>query len=857
MRPRLKFLLRWPARSLAGVARAGWLLAALAVPAAELGEVRKAFLAGQYGEVIQTTQKAVSDNAYEEEWRQLLVRALLATGQYTQAQEAAASAMSRHPSSIQMRLLGHEAALANGDTERARSLLREINRLAGSRTWAYTDPPNLVALGRAALLLGAEPKTVLDNFFERARAREPELRDTHLAIADLALNKGDFELASKAAAEGLKKLPNDPDLHYAMARAWAPSDRRRMGQSLESALAQNTNHVPSLLLFASHLIDAEEYDEARATLDRAMRVNPWHPEAWACRAVIAHLRNDAEAEKQARDSALKFWTNNPQPLHLIGQKLSAKYRFTEGAACQRQALAFDTNFLPAKIQLAQDLLRLGQTEEGWRLAEEVHAADGYDVLAYNLVTLKENLAKFRTVTNEHFVVRMSEHEAAVYGSRVLALLERARNALVGKYGVTLLEPTFVEIFPQQRDFAIRTFGELGGAGYLGVCFGRLITANSPASTATGPVNWESVLWHEFCHVVTLQMTKNKMPRWLSEGISVYEELQASPGWGQTMNPKYREMILGKDLTPIRELSAAFLTPKSGLHLQFAYYESALVVEFIAQRFGLDALKNILRDLASGAEINAAIARHTAPMEQLEKNFAAFARERAEKLAPELDFKKLDITEAVKPAPDLFNLHPKNFWVLTAQAKRAIADKKWEEAKAPLHKLIELYPGYTEEDNAYSLLALVCRELGDTEKEREALEQLAARSGDAWDAYLRLMELDESKGKWRGVRENAERFLAVNPLQPQPYRHLARASESLGRDDDAIAAYRTMLLLDPPDPAGVHFALARLLHKRGDEAARRHVLQALEEAPRFREAHRLLLEINRAKKAASAATPTAP
>ena len=40
-----------------------------------------------------------------------------------------------------------------------------------------------------------------------------------------------------------------------------------------------------------------------------------------------------------------------------------------------------------------------------------------------------------------------------------------------------------------------------------------------------------------------------MPRWLSEGISVYEERQENPAWGSAMNPRYREMILGDDLTP--------------------------------------------------------------------------------------------------------------------------------------------------------------------------------------------------------------------------------------------------------------------------------------------------------------------
>ena len=75
------------------------------------------------------------------------------------------------------------------------------------------------------------------------------------------------------------------------------------------------------------------------------------------------------------------------------------------------------------------------------------------------------------------------------------------------------EPVTVEIFPQQQDFAIRTFGLPGGEGFLGVCFGRVITANSPASQGDSPSNLDSVLWHEFCHVVTLEKTSNRMPRW--------------------------------------------------------------------------------------------------------------------------------------------------------------------------------------------------------------------------------------------------------------------------------------------------------------------------------------------------------
>src|SRR6185295_296292 len=106
----------------------------------------------------------------------------------------------------------------------------------------------------------------------------------------------------------------------------------------------------------------------------------------------------------------------------------------------------------------------------------------------------------------------------------------ARATLTKKYGLDLTNTVTVEIFPQQKDFAVRTFGMPGGEGYLGVCFGRVITANSPASQKSNPASWEAVLWHEFCHVITLGLTKNKMPRWLSEGISVFEEEQANRSW---------------------------------------------------------------------------------------------------------------------------------------------------------------------------------------------------------------------------------------------------------------------------------------------------------------------------------------
>jgi tetratricopeptide (TPR) repeat protein len=811
--------------------------------AVEWEEAQRLYLHGQYQSCITNVQAAIEEGAYGEDWRLLLTDSLLAVGQYSNALEVVEKALDRYTTSIRLRLQARTVYLYNGLPDRARAVLNQVNYLGGSRIWAYRDPPNLVALGRAALLLGADARRVLEQFFDRAKLQDAKLRDVYLASGQLALDKEDFQLAAKVFAEGVKRLPDDPDLHFGLARAFASSDRRQMLQSLDAAMDLNTNHVPSYLLLADHLVDGEEYAAAAENLAAVLKVNPWQPQAWAYRAVIAQLEAQPEDAARARAKALKYWTNNPAVDHLIGRKLSQKYRFQEGARCQRRALEFDPDYLPAKIQLAQDLMRLGEEEEGWKLAGQVHEEDGYNVPAFNLVTLKESLQKFETLTNRDFILRMSPREAALYGGQALDLLGEAKEKLSQKYGLTLTRPTIVEVFPEQKDFGVRTFGMPDNPGFLGVCFGSVITANSPASQGGHPNNWRAVLWHEFCHVITLQLTRNKMPRWLSEGISVYEERQANPAWGQIMNPRYREMILGGELTPMSDLSAAFLAPKSDFHLQFAYYESALAVEFLVGHFGLDNLRAILRDLGEDVEINEAIPRHTAPMEKMEADFESFARQRAEALGPGLDWEKPDPDRPDEETPEWLEKHSKNYFVLMKRAGRLLEEEKWNEAKAPLHTLLDLYPEQRGPNNAYPMLALALRKLNETAEERRVLNRWSLLDGDALEAYQRLMEIAAEDKDWKAVAQNANRYLAVNPLVPQPYRYLAQASEKLGDAPSAIRAWKTLLNLDEPDPAELHFHLATLMHQSQDAGARRQVLQALEEAPRFRAAHRLLLKID--------------
>lgn len=832
-----------------------WLAAmVISTSAADLAQAKTAIIKGDYQRAIAQCELALKSDTGEEEWPLLLTESLMALGRYSNAQAVVSRAIEQFPFSLRTKLAARQVSLYNGNTTQAREYLEEMAGLANRRQWAYRDAQSLVALGKAALLMGVDPKKVLENTFDRAKKADPDLRDAHVASVQVALDKNDFQLAEKLTNEALKKFPNDPDFLYARAQALAGSDRKAMLASLSAALEINENHIPSYLLIADHLIDAEEYAEAETKIGRALEVNPHHPQAWAYRAVMAHLKNELASETEFRRTALKFYTNNPAVDHLIGRKLSSKYRFAEGAAYQRRALAFEPDFVPAKSQLAQDLLRLGEDQEGWALAEQVYQEDGYDVVAYNLANLKDSMSQFITLTNEYFTVRMGASEAPVYGDRVMNLLTRAHTNLCLKYGVELQTPTFVEIFPNQKDFAVRTFGMPGGAGYLGVCFGRVITANSPATQAGRAASWESVLWHEFTHVVTLQMTKNKMPRWLSEGISVYEEQRSNPAWGQAMTPRYRDMILGEDLVKIGDLSGAFLAPPSGEHLMFAYYQSSLVVRYLVEQFGFESLLKILRDLKLGVPVNEAIARHTTSLDKLESDFAAFARKLASDLAPGLEWEKPEAEQLAskdgQPAEWARN-NPKNYYALLHLARTQIKNKEWKKAQDPLKKLIQLFPIQTEPGNAYQLLAQSHRALKEFADEQSVLTAWSQIDAHASDAYLRLMELAEKNQNWPVVFTNVERYLAINPLAHQAYSYWGRAAEATGQPGQALRAYQTLLRLDPPDPAGTHFRIAKIFQEQGNPDAKRQVLQALEEAPRFRDAHELLLKLS------TNSTPTAP
>ena len=822
--------------------------------AADYAATESLFLGGQYDDAAEVAGGEVARGIWNERWVLLQIRALLARGRAGEAVEAYRGAVTRYSSSIPLRLLGVQALRAAGEGEEARRAWDQIGEQLRTSPSRYASREKLVAMGRYYAGRGEDARQVLRLFFDRVREADPDFLEAYIATAELAIAKGDFRVASETLRQAESVDPTDPRLFYLQAQAWAPSDPSKAQAAIDQALRLNPNHVDSLLFRVDQLIDREAYGQAHRLITRVLGVNPHEPRAWAYLAVLAHLRGEFEIERLMRAAALSPWDDNPEVDHLIGRKLSDKYRFAEGAEYQQRALGSDPGHVPSSFQLAQDMLRLGHDGPGWEMAERVSDRDPYNVVAHNLVMLRDRIRDYRILESDDLRVRMEGREAEIYGEAVLELLGEARDVLFEKYRVEPDGPIVVEIFPQQQDFAIRTFGLPGGAGFLGVCFGRVITANSPASQGERPSNWKSVLWHEMCHVVTLGKTNNRMPRWLSEGISVYEERQRDPGWGEQMTPRYRQMLL-EDLTPVSRLSGAFLTPPSPLHLQFAYYQSSLVVEFLVERHGFDALLGILDDLGDGLAINDALVRHVGPLERLDVEFADDARGRAEAFGSGLDWSREGIPgEASSPAMRAWReAHPDNVWAMSDQARVHALAGRWQPAIDLLERLREGGVTGGERGGVLERLAIAYGELGDRQLERRALDEWIEASGDALPGLLRRSQMAADESDWETVLADAERILAIQPLLPAGHLAKADAAERLGRPAATLAAMRSLAAIDPIDRPAMRYRAASALAALGRTGeARREVLMALEEAPRYREALGLLASLHESSSPESSA-----
>jgi len=817
---------------------------AFAQNAAGIEAARAMFLKGDYAGCLEICRLARPNVPDFPIIGALEIRTLLETGKIPEALTRGMALWRRAPFDPDLALAMAGALRANGQPAPAKSIMEQAMQ---------ADPPvpaagvsrGTVAYGELLLAAGMDAKSVLDRYLEPAKKADPAACEAYLAIGRLALANHDRELAAENFREGLKRFPGDPEFLLGMEKSGLalPKDQQKPDEEIltyaDLALRANPKFPTALLMKADHLAGKKDFKGAKTALNQALAVNPSHPEAWAQLAALAYLEEDAAGAEKALKEARKFWKNNPDVSKTVGVTLAAHYRFAEGIKFLRQASQEDPQSASIRLELGSNQLRFGQLEEGWQNVEFAHDADPYNVAAFNLITLRDKLRNFPVLEKDGVKLRMSPEDLAVFGDRALELAVRAKRTLAEKYKISLSQSVMVEMLPKQEDFAIRTFGLPGGEAFLGVCFGPLITMTSPRGRL-GRANWEAVLWHEMTHTITLDATRHRIPRWLSEGISVYEERQVRPGWGQGMTAEYRERFLSGEMPAIMKLDESFAGPD----IMFGYYHASLVAEFLVGRFGIETMRRSLADLSAGKPLEEALAKRTLPLAELETAFQEHAKKIAAAYGPDLDWKPLTDDEylAYRDDPAAWvSAHPKRYAATMMWVSKLTEDKDWKQAKALLEKLIAAAPDNREEFNPYWALSLVSRGLGDENGERAALSKLVQIDANASEAAARLLELSALLPPTERLAA-AGRMLGTNPFQEQAYRTMVTAAKETGDVGRSREACVSLLALEPRDASRLHYELATLLRESDPKAARREVLKALEENPRFQLALEFLVRL---------------
>ena len=246
--------------------------------------------------------------------------------------------------------------------------------------------------------------------------------------------------------------------------------------------------------------------------------------------------------------------------------------------------------------------------------------------------MMDTLDTFTTVRDGDVILRMHKDEAPVLQEYALALAHQALTTLAARYEFTPRGPILIEIFPKHDDFAVRNVGLPGMIGALGACFGRVVTMDSPKARPPGKFQWEATLWHELAHVITLQMSNQRVPRWLTEGISVYEEKRARPEWARQMDMQFAEMLKRGETLKLRDPERRVHRPEDDLARLLSRRRCSSSTS--SRRTATPGCASCVRAYGQGLDTDAALktALNT-DFDQLQVGFDQIARSRVRQPAP--------------------------------------------------------------------------------------------------------------------------------------------------------------------------------------------------------------------------------
>jgi len=775
---------------------------------------------------------------------------LLVRGKRVPAESAFVRATAEHASdslsaAVNLALLHYE----HGERDRATKEFDHFIDVYNATSGAGLTSDELVAVATAVEYLGAnDPQLFKDALkaFDRALGADPQNADAKIRLGELFLRKYNFEEAQKTFDEVLQTNPNEPRALLGAARR-LENDGQAGGDSLlRAALAVNPDYVDARTLHAEMLLSLEDYAGAQRDVDRALKINPTAEHTLAVAAAIKYLTRDQAGFTAYRDRALAV---NPSDAEFYGTlaELAAEVRLYRAAAdFAKQGVALDPKNWRDWSQLGMNELRLGQIAEGKKSLETSFGGDPYNVWVKNTLDLLDTYKNYDLTSSDHFQFMIEKDESPILAVYLKDLAERAYATFAKKYAYTPPPPIRIEVYRSHADFSVRTVG-LAGLGALGVSFGTTLAFDSPAAKDAGAFNWGSTFWHELAHTFTLGTTNNAIPRWFSEGLSVYEEHHAfKPGWGFGVSPAFLAALKAGKLVAVSRMNDGFMHPAYPEQVGYSYYQASLVCELIARDYGEPALLKMLQGYKDGLTTDQVFQRVlNIDIKAFDKKFDDYVRTRFAAILPSITkesprvARQMSVAEAEQAAKST----PNDFGVQLVAAESMLDHNEVDRAIPILEHASTLFPEYGGEDSPYALLATAYAKKNDDRHEADALTKLTSLTETNVKALTRLSEVLEKLGDVKGAVDALDRAMFINPFDPTSHQRLAELARTAGDKQLAVRERMAMVALGPVDKADALYQLAQAQHDAGDDVhARTSVLRALEEAPNYEKAQTLLLTL---------------
>jgi tetratricopeptide (TPR) repeat protein len=753
----------------------------------------------------------------------------------------------------------YEKAVVLEETGKREEADANYNRIVSNFLNAPNTPAkNLIFV--AGALAALEQFEDANNVYRTAVKTEPQNAEAWVAWGELFIRKFRETDGIENFKEALKVDPKMPEARLNYSMALAGTDGEKAEEEFKAVLETNPNMPEAHLFEATRLIESEQYPKAMESINKALAVNPQMPEAFSLAATAYYLQGDMAEFNKYKDRVLAANPQYSRLFYTLADSAVSVRMYKDAVNFAREAIKVNPRDWDSMTLLGINLHRIGKETEGTEYLEAAFKGDPYNPWAGNTLNLLDKFSRneFEIFKTPHFEVKLDRKESAALKPYVTDLLEKAHRTLSAKYGFTPEGPLSFEMFPDHGDFEVRAVG-LTGLGALGVCFGHLFVMDSPTAKELDHFNWGSTLWHEFAHIITLQMTDNKIPRWFSEGLSVFEERKAYPGWGDDMKLEYLRIVkqttgqtvpppeagpagLGPapappprpqapgerpapqrvpaKLLPIAELNDGFMRPRYPGQVLVSYYQASMVAEYIEQKWGFPAIRNMLALYKAG------------------KNTEQVFKEALNIGLPDFD------TEFIKwigekSAP----IDIAKYGKLLNAGVEALEAGNLDAAISSLREAVEMYPEYSDDNNAWEPLAEAYLKKGEKALATDILKRYLTYSELSFTSYVKLAELLEESGDKAGAARALEGAMYVRPMDLKGHSKLGSLMLELKQYSNAAREYETLIALKTPDRAAAYYLLAQSYLGDGKRAeARKAVLNSLDIAPSYEPAQKLLVEI---------------